>query len=190
MPVSYTIVVVVVGIVSGLILIPLSLRLIKAIASPYRAADRNNRFIAGVVDLAVAIALYAMIAPNNSIGAASISALYVLCRDGFFGGQSLGKMCVGQVVIQLRSGNRGQITDSICRNIIFAVPGMNLVAVPFELTQIANDHQGIRIGDRLAGTQVIDGKDAKDLITSVKEIIETFKEEIRERERERDHTPR
>ena len=99
-------------------------------------------------------------------------------------------MCVGQLVIQLRSGNRAQITDSIRRNIIFAVPGMNLVAVPFELTQIAKDHQGIRIGDRLAGTQVIDGKDAKDLITSVKEIIETFKEEIRERERERDHTPR
>ena len=67
---------------------------------------------------------------------------------------------------------------------------MNLVAVPFELTQIANDHQGIRIGDRLADTQVIDGKDAKDLLTSVKEIMETFKEEIRERERKRDHTPR
>ncbi len=93
-------------------------------------------------------------------------------------------------MIQLRSGNRGQITDSICRNIVFAVPGMNLVAIPFELTQIANDHQGIRIGDRLAGTQVIDGKDAKDLLTSVKELMETFEKEISERERECDHTPR
>ena len=188
MPASY--IMVVVGILSGLILIPLSLRLIKPIASPYPAAYRTNRFIAGVVDLTVAVALYAMIAPNNSIGAATVSALYILCRDGFFEGQSLGKMCVGQVVIQIRSGNRGRITDSICRNIIFAVPGMNLVAVPFELTQIANDHQGIRIGDRLAGTQVIDGKDAKDLLTSVKGIMETFKEEIRERESERDDTPR
>lgn len=188
MPVSYTMIVVVVGIVSGMIWIPLSLRLIKPIASPYPTADRNNRFIAGVVDLAVAVAFYAMIAPNNSNGAAIVSALYVLCRDGLFGGQSLGKMCVGQVVIRLQSGNRGQITDSICRNIIFAVPGMNLVAIPFELTRLANDHQGIRIGDRLAGTQVIDGKDAKDLLSSLKEIIETFKEEMRERER--DDTPR
>ena len=186
MPVSYTIVVVVVGIVSGIILIPLSLRLIKPIASPYPAADRNNRFIAGVVDLTVAVAFYAIIAPNNSVVAAVVSALYVLCRDGFSEGQSLGKMCVGQVVIQLRSGNRGHIADSIRRNIVFAVPGMNLVAIPFELTCLAKDNQGIRSGDRLAGTQVIDGKDAKDLITFVKEIIELGMEELRGR----DHTPR
>ena len=186
MPVSYTIVVIVIGIVSGIILIPLSLRLIKPFASPYPAADRNNRFIAGVLDLTIAVAFYALIVPINSVVAATASALYVLCRDGFFGGQSLGKMCVGQVVIQLRSGNPGKITDSIRRNIIFAVPGMNLVAVPFELTLLANDHQGIRIGDRLAGTQVIDGKDARDLITFVKDILETAMEELRGR----DDTPR
>ena len=186
MPVSYITVVVVVGIVLGLILIPMVLRSTKPIASPYPAADRINRYVGGFVDLAIAVGLYAAIAPKNSVLAATVGSTYALCRDGLSGGQSLGKMCVGQVVIQLKSGNRGQVIDSVRRNIIFAVPGMNLVAIPFELTQLANDGQGIRIGDRMASTQVVDGKDAKDLITFVKEILASLADELRGR----DHTPR
>ena len=128
----------------------------------------------------------AVIVPNYPILAAIVGSLYILCRDGFLEGQSLGKMCVGQVVIQLKNGNRGQLIDSLRRNFVLAIPGMNFVAVPFEFVKIANDHQGIRIGDRLARTQVVDGKDAKDLITFVKEILATLTDDLRGR----DHTPR
>ena len=138
------------------------------------------------MDLTISVALYAVIAPNNPILAAAASSAYFMCRDGFGGGQSFGKMCVGQVVIQLKSGNHGQMLDSVRRNIFLVVPGMNLVAIPFELTKLVNDSQGIRIGDRLAGTQVVDGKDSKDLIAFVKDILESLADELRGR----DHTPR
>ena len=186
MPVSITTIVIVVGLISGLILFPMVLRSTRAIASPYPAADRNNRYIGGIIDLAIVVGLYAAIAPNSPVLAATAGSTYILCRDGFIGGQSFGKMCVGQVVIQLKSGRRGQIIDSVRRNIVFAIPGMNIVAIPYELARLANDRQGIRVGDRLAGTQVVDGKDAKDLVSFVKEILATLADELRGR----DHTPR
>ena len=185
MPESYF-VFVIVGVVAAVFLIPLALRFTQRTVSPYPPADRSNRLVAGAVDLTVAAACYAALAPENPIVAVTVSPLYLLFRDGIFAGQSLGKMCVGQVVIRLSSGNRGRMIDSIRRNFIFVIPGMNLVALPVELTQTVKDQQGMRVGDRLAGTQVIDGKDAKDLITFLKETFDLLEEELHGR----NHTPR
>jgi len=51
---------------------------------------------------------------------------------------------------------------SLRRNLLFLLPGANLVAVCLESLTIARDPQGQRLGDRLAQTQVVDGFPAKE----------------------------
>jgi hypothetical protein len=55
---------------------------------------------------------------------------YLLLRDSY-GGQSLGKFLVGQVVIHVDTGQRCRVAGSIKRNVFLILPGANLVAVCF-----------------------------------------------------------
>jgi hypothetical protein len=43
------------------------------------------------------------------------------------------------------------------RNLLFLIPGANVVALFLEARTIVRDPQGQRLGDRLAFTQVVDG---------------------------------
>jgi uncharacterized RDD family membrane protein YckC len=165
--------------VAALFLFPFALQKTRALASPYPKADPVLRLIASIIDLALMIGIYAALSPNNAVLAATVSPIYLVVRDGLYGGQSFGKMCVGLVAIHLRTGRPAQLMDSLRRNLIFGVPGLNAAALAFESRRIQVDDQGIRLGDRFAGTQVIQGKDAIDLVKAVVEAVRSLLREIR-----------
>jgi len=50
------------------------------------------------------------------------------------------------------------------RNLLFLIPGLNIVAVIWEIVTVVRDPQGQRLGDRLAQTQVIEGLGARELV--------------------------
>ena len=88
------------------------------------------------------------------------------CCATAIGGQSLGKLVVGLVVVNVRTGRFCSWKDSVLRNIFVLIPGANIAAVFLESLTILRDPQGQRLGDRLAQTQVIEGLGAKDLAKS------------------------
>lgn len=98
--------------------------------------------------------------------------LYFLLRDGLFRGRSLGKFVVGIQVVD-PNGRPCGLWRSILRNLIFVVPGaitwfifsdlvwllIRKLLVVFYLVEylaLRFSSEGRRLGDRWAGTQVID----------------------------------
>jgi uncharacterized RDD family membrane protein YckC len=75
---------------------------------------------------------------------------YELLRDGFFGGRSLGKKLMGLKVVNTKTGKPCSIKDSILRNITLFIPVVNLI----EIVMPFIDAEGLRFGDKLAGTKV------------------------------------
>ena len=78
-------------------------------------------------------------------------------------GQSLGKVLMGVVVISLDTGRPCGAKASVWRNVVLLVPGVNVVAIVLEPLTIARDPQGLRLGDRVAQTQVVEGLGVKDV---------------------------
>jgi len=60
----------------------------------------------------------------------------------------------------------------VARNVLFVLPGANIAALFLETWTLARDPLGLRLGDRLAMTQVVDGYGAKDLAKDVQALIE------------------
>jgi len=75
---------------------------------------------------------------------------YWLLRDGLFGGRSLGKKLMGLKVVTA-DGKPCNYMKSLLRNITLCVPLLNIV----ELIMPFVDKDGLRFGDKIAGTQVI-----------------------------------
>jgi uncharacterized RDD family membrane protein YckC len=107
-----------------------------------------------------------------------LAAAYVLLRDTV-GGQSLGKFMFGLTVVRLDSGRPCSARDSVARNVIFVLPGANVAAVFLEARTLSRDQQGLRLGDRLAMTQVVDGYGAKDLARDAQTLIEDVAAQLR-----------
>ena len=92
---------------------------------------------------------------------------YILIADGFSGGRSLGKRLIGlQTVLPGRHEAAG-FRESIIRNLPFAVAQaafavpyvgwlVSAAIVAFEAVLILGNEQGRRLGDEVAGTQVLD----------------------------------
>ena len=95
----------------------------------------------------------------------SIGAAYLLLRDGVRG-QSLGKLWLGLVVINLETSEPCTLKDSVWRNALFLIPGANVAALVLEAVTTMRDPQGQRLGDRIAQTQVVEGFGVKDLAAS------------------------
>lgn len=93
--------------------------------------------------------------------------VYMLVRDGLFNGQSVGKKIAG-LKVEKQDGTPATFADSVKRNMILAVPDvvliipvagfvlylvvMSVVTVVESAFVLLNDR---RLGDRLAGTQVV-----------------------------------
>lgn len=77
---------------------------------------------------------------------------YSLLKDGLFGGRSPGKKLAGLKVVNVRRNSPCSMKDSVMRNLTFMVPLLNIVEciMPFV------DAEGLRFGDKWAGTQVVD----------------------------------
>ena len=140
------------------------------LVSPYAKADVNRRLIAVGVDSSfVAVAAYfywnSGFWPYLAPGVA-----YLIFRDGVHG-QSIGKFLMGLMVISLETGRPATFSSSVRRNLLFLIPGANVVALMLEVRTLISDPQGQRLGDRLAQTQVVEGFGAKDLVKSFQDWL-------------------
>lgn len=134
----------------------------RGLASPYAKADLGRRFSAVMVDGLLCMSTWFLYRSYGSALYVLAGALYLLFRDSI-SGRSLGKFCVGLVVIDLPTDRPCGRLGSVTRNALFLLPGANLVAVFLESVSVVRDPQGQRLGDRLAQTQVVDGLGARDL---------------------------
>ena len=149
---------------------PLLTRLSRSLASPYAKANVTRRFYAASIDALILVS-GALVARNSDPTAlVVVTAVYVLLRDAM-NGRSIGKFLLGLVVIDLETGRPASFPASIRRNLVFALPGADIVAIFLETRTLIHDRQGQRLGDRLAQTQVVEGYGAKDLLKDVQELL-------------------
>ncbi|WP_455246157.1 RDD family protein [Petrachloros mirabilis] len=133
----------------------------------YPKAQVLNRFIAKLIDLFLAAAAAEIIVPVGFL----VGLAYLLVADGFAGGRSIGKRLIGLQTVLPETREPAGFRESIIRNIpfafaqlTFAVPYVgpylgwlvSAVVVGFEAVLIIGNEQGRRLGDELAGTQVLD----------------------------------
>ena len=129
----------------------------------YPKAQVLNRFIAKLIDLFLAAAAAELIASVGFLAGLA----YLLVADGFSDGRSIGKRLIGLQTILPDTREPAGFRDSIIRNIPIAVAQLafvipyvgwlvSAVIVAFEAVLIIGNEQGRRLGDELAGTQVLD----------------------------------
>ena len=142
----------------------------------YPPADVRRRALARLIDLCVALAPLLIVREHARAGALLSFAL-LLCADALFGtGRSLGKRAAGLRVVQLATRRPAGIGACLRRNAIFAVallPALAGASHPIAvslavlgvllaletgvaLKTLTRDLGNRRIGDLVAGTQVID----------------------------------
>jgi hypothetical protein len=152
----------------GLVYFPTLNYLSVSLVTVYAKVDIRKRLLAASLDGMPAVAAWFLYRNTESLWGAAVAVLYLLLRDGI-GGQSLGKLLVGLVVVNVRTGRLCTWKESALRNVFVLIPGANLVSIFLESITIIRDPQGQRLGDRLAQTQVIEGLGAKDLASSFQE---------------------
>jgi len=132
-------------------------------AGIYPKAQVLNRGIAKLIDLFIVVAASQLILPVGFLGGLA----YILVADGFAGGRSIGKRLIGlETVLPDRRVSAG-FRESIIRNLPFAVAQLafaipyvgwlvSVAIIVFEAVLILGNEQGRRLGDEIAGTQVLD----------------------------------
>ena len=135
-----------------------------------------NRLIARTIDLIIVVALYKII---PSIGYFT-GLVYLLIADGLFQGRSIGKRLVGLKVITREAPETEGICgfkESIFRNFPFAIAyllcgmlggipligglfsfAIILVVLAFESLVVIGSDDGMRLGDEIAKTHVVEDK--------------------------------
>lgn len=141
-------------------------RLSRGLVSSYAKADAKRRLTAAGIDAWVAVTFAVWSATTGGVLYFGLSAGYLLLRDAI-AGQSIGKLLLGLVAIDLESGRPTSWSGSVKRNLVLLLPGANVAAVFLEGRTILVDPQGQRLGDRFAQTQVVDGAGARDLVRSL-----------------------
>jgi uncharacterized RDD family membrane protein YckC len=133
-------------------------------------ADIGKRAVAAIIDVVISYIIGFVPIIGWLIGAA-----YMALRDGFtfepVVGQSLGKKLLNLKAVVIDSGQKCDYMTSIRRNLPFIIP-MVFMAVPVigwiigavvwalalvvEVILVVTDENGDRLGDRIAGTRVIE----------------------------------
>jgi uncharacterized RDD family membrane protein YckC len=148
---------------------PLSSAATPSTAQTATKADLVKRFIAALIDNVLVALVGAIPIVGGIVGAA-----YILLKDGldfeFMDKRSLGKKLMKLRPVRLDGGSM-DITTSIQRNwplaigsVLAIIPILGwLIAVPvalvigiIELVLVLTDPEGRRLGDKLAGTKVIE----------------------------------
>ena len=129
----------------------------------YPKAHVLNRFIAKAIDGMLVGAASQVIEPVGWISGLA----YALIADGFPGGQSVGKRLIGLQTVMPRTKEFAGFRESIIRNLPLAFAYL-LVPVPyvgwllaggivvFEALLMIGNERGVRLGDEVAQTQVLD----------------------------------
>ncbi len=123
------------------------------------------RSMAKAIDL-IAVAAVVVAVPTAGIFA---GVAYLLIGDGLFDGRSLGKFVMRLRVVSAATGSQGSFRDSMVRNAPFAamvllyfIPFvgwiLSLLVLAFEFLLVLGNADGMRLGDDLAGTQVVEGR--------------------------------
>lgn len=141
----------------------------------YPRASISNRVLATLTDWALyaAVLFLAMFLvtlldfrgrySEQSISAAGVALLifcgmvmtfYLFFKDGLGNGQSFGKRLWGLMVVRVKDNQPCKFSGSVLRSLAFLIP----YSLLFELALICADDRGVRVGDRFAGTQVIEKK--------------------------------
>jgi uncharacterized RDD family membrane protein YckC len=129
----------------------------------YPKAHVLNRFIAKAIDVMLVAAASQVIAPVGWISGLA----YALIADGFPGGQSVGKRLIGLQTVVTRTKEFSGFRESIIRNLplafaylLYSIPYVGWLlagaVVVFEALLLIGNEQGARLGDEVAGTQVLD----------------------------------
>ncbi len=129
----------------------------------YPKARVLNRFIAKFVDVLIVAAAGKIASPIGWGG----GLVYVLIADGLSGGRSIGKRLAGLQTVTSRTRGVAGFRESIIRNLplgcaylLFLVPYVGwtlaIIVMGFEALLIIGNDQGLRLGDELAQTQVLD----------------------------------
>lgn len=140
-------------------------------------ADFRRRGIARAIDLLIALAPIWLAPRGHPIAAALLSGAILFFSDSLFGaGRSLGKRLAGLRVVVLATGRPAGVRESVLRNGLFVVgiapalagapPQISAVALlciivletGVALRPLTRDLGQRRLGDLVAGTQVIDGR--------------------------------
>ena len=126
-------------------------------------ANSLNRVIAKAIDFLIVGALLEIL-PKVGYFAGIV---YLLICDGLFEGRSIGKRLIGLEVVVRDTRQACSFRESILRNFHFGI-GLMLMKIPligilialiilgFEGLLMIGDHKGIRLGDEIAKTQVVE----------------------------------
>jgi hypothetical protein len=148
--------IVVPAVVFGLAYFPIVTYLARGLASHYAKVDLRRRFLAAAVDVSLILTAVALWSATGAAAFLAGAGVYVAARDAI-AGRSVGKFLFGLAVIHLETGRPAGGMASLRRNLLFLLPGANVVAIALESLTIVRDPQGQRLGDRLAQTQVVEG---------------------------------
>lgn len=135
-------------------------------------ADFTKRLVAKFIDLVICFVFVEI----GTVSGFLIATTYILASDGFSGG-SIGKRLIGVRVVTRVTKRPVNLMESAIRNSIFAAVILVYFTIGFipyvgkllalaaviaigvmEVMLIHNDKDGIRYGDKLAGTMVVDAK--------------------------------
>ncbi len=154
----------------GNIILPLVNKFMRVIISPYNKAHQFKRLLASLIDIFLCLLIcYPVI--YGDFYFLIFGASYLLFKDAIWEGRSLGKALMGLLVISLKDGKPCNVSQSVLRNAIFIFPGINIVGFVFELMLVFKDDKGIRLGDKFARTQVVEGKEVPELVKWVEIIL-------------------
>jgi hypothetical protein len=140
---------------------------IYAMQSVNKSGSKDNvrfkRFVAGAIDLGIALALFALLFFSRTFSIALFARrstalvlplMYLLLKDSIEG-KSIGKMLTGILVYNEHERKAGGVFDSIIRNWYLAIPiiGPTLMAVVIGAQILSGKKK--RLGDDMAETIVI-----------------------------------
>ena len=139
-------------------------------AEDLKKADVGKRAVAAIIDVVISYVVGLIPVIGWLIGAA-----YMALRDGFtfepFVKQSLGKKLLNLRAVMVETGGSCDYLLSIKRNLPFIIPMIFmvvpvigwiiggilwLVALIIEIVLVITDENGERLGDKIAGTRVIE----------------------------------
>jgi uncharacterized RDD family membrane protein YckC len=144
---------------------------------PYPPADFRRRGVARTIDLLIALAPLQLVPTGHPFAVALLSGALLLFGDSLFGpGRSLGKRLAGLRVMVLATLRPAGVRESMLRNGLFvlglapafagapwpvsaaALACLIVLEAAVALRPLTRDLGQRRLGDLIAGTQVIDGR--------------------------------
>jgi len=141
--------------ISGILVYPTLYAIIPFNVIKNKKSNFYKRISAFLIDLLPCFFIYPLFLWSK-ISFLLMLVFYLLIKDSIFSGKSPGKLILGLQIIQVNTGKRCNFFNSIIRNIFIAIPVLNTFGIPFEFFCILKNIKGIRLGDKIAKTQVVE----------------------------------